>query len=73
MLNEIHKVKVGDLVRRAAFHPNNQSAETFLVLDIIGDYSARRDKTHEMTLKIWEVTEPIGHYSHVPMSIYEIV
>ena len=73
MLNEIHKVQVGDLVRRSAFHPNNQRVETFLVLDIIGDYSARRDKTHEMTLKIWAVTEPIGHYSHVPMHIYEIV
>ena len=73
MRKEIHKVEIGDLVRRSAFHPNNQRAETFLVLDILGDYSGRRDKTHEMTLKLWQVTRRPGRRWDVPMNKYEVI
>ena len=66
-------MKIGDLVKRVHYSDilYGEDKERFLVIDIVGEYHGRRDKTHQMTLKIWEVTEPIGHYSLVPMNVYE--
>ena len=46
-----------------------------MVVEVQGpdDCRGRAIKTHEMTLKLWEVTEPQGHFSHVPMNLYEVV
>ena len=74
MLNEIHKVQVGDLVRSVKYGP---STEIFMVMEVtepIGySYRGRRDKTHEISLKLWEVTEPPGHTHYAPSNLYEIV
>ena len=73
MPKEIHKVQVGDLVRRMAFHPSNQCSDIFLVLDIVGDYSGRSNKTHEMTLTLWEVTGRYGDLWSGPVNRYELI
>ena len=74
MLNEIHKVQVGDLVRSVKDGP---STEIFMVMEVtepIGySYRGRRDKTHEISLKLWEVTEPPNHTHRAPSNLYEIV
>jgi len=77
----IHRVQPGDLVRRQGWvdydrHPNAcRPTELFVVMEVQGpdDCRGRAIKTHEMTLKLWEVTEPDGHFSHVPMNLYEVV
>ena len=68
-------MKPGDLVRRIHYSEDGykRDKELFMVLDIIGEHHGRRDKTHEMTLKIWEVTELPTQMSHVPMNIFEVV
>ena len=66
--NNIHTVKVGDLVRRDRGFGNG---ELFMVIDVAGEPCALR--SHEMTLKLWEVTEPPGHHHHAPASLYMIV
>ena len=30
-------------------------------------------KIHELTLKLWEVTEPTGHTHYAPANLYEVV
>lgn len=68
-------MKIGDLVRRIHYSDDGykRDKELFIVLDIIGDHHGRRDKTHEMILKVWEVTELLDQVSHVPMNIFEVV
>jgi hypothetical protein len=41
------------------------------VIDVQGEPCPLR--SHEMTLKLWEVTEPPGHHHHAPASFYMIV
>jgi len=68
-------MKVGDLVKRVHFSDAlyEEDKELFIVLDITGPYPNRRDKEHEMTLKIWEVKDLPGQVSHVPMNIFEVI
>lgn len=66
-------MQIGDLVRRSAFHSSNQCPDIYLVLNIIGDYHGRNDKTHEMTLKLWQVTRRPGRRWDVPMNKYEVI
>lgn len=81
MQKPIHRVKPGDLVRREGWvdyerYPNAwRPPELFIVMEVQGpdDCRGRAIKTHEMTLKLWEVTEPHGHFSHTPMNLYEVV
>lgn len=76
MNKPIHEVEVGDLVRNVKF--SHSSHEVFMVVDItepIG-YEWYRGKplyTHEISLKLWEVTEPVGHTHWAPSNLYEIV
>ena len=30
-------------------------------------------KTHEISLKLWEVTEPIGHTHYAQSNLYEVI
>ena len=77
----IHRVEPGDLVRHVGWvdYTRHRHAvrppELFMVMEVLGpeDCRGRAIKTHEMTLKLWEVSEPVGHYSHVPMNMYEVV
>ncbi len=77
----IHRAAPGDLVRRVGWfdydrHPTApRPTELFMVMDVQGpdNCRGRAIKTHEMTLVIWEVSEPAGHHSHVPMNLYEVV
>ena len=81
MTKPIHRVEVGDLVRRTSpmdrtIYPRSyQYPEVYMVMDVQGpdDCRGRAIKAHEMTLKLWEVAEPQGHFSHVPMNLYEVV
>ena len=81
MQKPIHRVQPGDLVRREGWvdyerYPNAvRPPELFIVMEVQGpdDCRGRAIKTHEMTLKLWEGTEPDGHFSHVPMNLYEVV
>ena len=70
MRKEIHKVEVGDLVKRRVIAIPRP--EIFLVLDVRGDYPGNPRKTHAMTLKLWEVSAPIDHVSYVPMNLCEV-
>jgi hypothetical protein len=75
VLKPIHKVQPGDLVRRCRYtfnHPPGR--ELFLVMGVLGPdrYRNCAFKTHEMTLVLWEVSEPQGHHSQVPMNLYEV-
>ncbi len=74
MLKPIHKVEVGDLVRSVKF---SGSTEIFMVMDVtepIGYewYRGNPLYTHEISLKLWEVTEPIGHTHWAPSNLYEV-
>ena len=81
MMKPIHRAQPGDLVRRLGPMDNERypnawrPPELFMVMDVQGpdNCRGRAIKTHEMTLKLWEVTEPHGHFSHVPMNLYEVV
>jgi len=75
MLNEIHKVQVGDLVRSVKYGP---STEIFMVMEVtepIGYewYRGNPLYTHEISLKLWEVTEPPNHTHYAPSNLYEVV
>jgi hypothetical protein len=74
MLNEIHKVQVGDLVRSVKYGP---STEIFMVMEVtepIGYewYRGNPLYTHEISLKLWEVTEPPNHTHYAPSNLYEV-
>ena len=67
MKKAIHKVEVGDLVRSVSYGP---PTEIFMVMDItepIGYewYRGNPLYTHEVSLKLWEVTEPIFNDSQI--------
>ena len=68
-------MKKGDLVRRVHYSAAayTRDKELFMVISITGEFHGQRDKTHEMTLGLWEVTEPTGHVSHLPMNVFEVV
>jgi hypothetical protein len=76
----IHRAEPGDLVRHVGWvdyerYPHaTRPTELFMIMDVQGPDNCRDRaiKTHEMTLVIWEVSEPSGHHSHVPMNLYEI-
>ena len=75
MLNEIHNVQVGDLVRSVKYGP---STEIFMVMEVtepIGYewYRGNPLYTHEISLKLWEVTEPPNHTHYAPSNLYEVV
>jgi len=49
-----------------------------MVMDVItysGDEHHRGNplKTHEISLKLWEVTEPLDHTHYAPSNLYEII
>ena len=77
----IHRAEPGDLVRHVGWvdyarYPHAaRPVEVFMVVEVQGPENCRGRaiKTHEMTLKLWEITETAGHYSHVPMNMYEVV
>jgi len=79
MSKPIHKVEVGDLVRNISYSDwNTYRTEIFMVMDItepIGYewYRGSPLYTHEISLKLWEVTEPINHTHYAPSNLYEIV
>ena len=75
MSKPIHKVEVGDLVQSVKYGP---ATEIFMVVDItepIGYewYRGSPLYTHEISLKLWEVTEPINHTHYAQSNLYEIV
>ena len=76
MKKAIHKVEVGDLVRSVKY--SYPSQEVFMVMDVItysGDEHHRGNplKTHEISPKLWEVTEPPDHTHYGPSNLYEVV
>jgi hypothetical protein len=76
--NSIHKVEVGDLVRSVKYSHPYTSYEVFMVLEVtepIGYewYRGHPLYTHEISLKLWEVTEAPGHTHWAPSNVYEIV
>ena len=75
MQKAIHKVEVGDLVRSVKFGP---ATEIFMVMEVtepIGYewYRGNPLYTHEISLKLWEVTEPPNHTHYAPSNLYEVV
>jgi len=71
----IHKVEVGDLVRSVKYGP---ATEIFMVMEVtepIGYEWCRGNPlyTHEISLKLWEVTEPPNHTHYAPSNLYEVV
>ena len=75
MQKAIHKVQVGDLVRSVKYGP---STEIFMVMEVtepIGYewYRGNPLYTHEISLKLWEVTEPPNHTHYAPSNLYEVV
>lgn len=78
MQKPIHKVQPGDLVSRVKYTEPWVCEELFMVMDItqpIGYEHYRGDplKTHEISLKLWEVTEPPNHTHWAAMNLYEVV
>ena len=79
MSKPIHKVEVGDLVRNISYSDwNTYRTEVFMVVDItepIGYewYRGNPLYTHEISLKLWEVTEPTTHTHYAQLNLYEIV
>jgi len=76
VLKPIHKVEVGDLVRSVKY--SYPSCEIFMVMDVtepIGYewYRGNPLYTHEISLKLWEVTEPPNHTHYAPSNLYEVV
>ena len=75
MQKRIHKVEVGDLVRSVKYGP---ATEIFMVMEVtepIGYewYRGNPLYTHEISLKLWEVTEPPNHTHYAPSNLYEVV
>ena len=81
MTKPIHRVEVGDLVRRTSpmdrtIYPRSyQYPEVYMVMDVQGpdDCRGRAIKAHEMTLKLWDVTTPPDHIRLRAMNLYEVV
>ena len=78
MQKAIHKVEVGDLVRSVKYSVDHPGPEVFMVMDVsepIGYewYRGNRLYTHEVCLKLWEVTEQSNHTHWAPSNYYEIV
>lgn len=76
MSKGIHKVQVGDLVRSVKF--SYSSYEVFMVMDITAPvgyewYRGHPLYTHEVTLKLWEVTELPNHTHWASSNLYEVV
>ena len=67
-MNDIHTVKVGDLVRREGY---SRLGKLYMVTEVIGDRCAFN--THEMTLGLWEVTDPTQYTYFSPAPLYYIV
>ena len=67
-MNDIHTVKVGDLVRREGY---SRLGKLYMVTEVIGDRCAFN--THEMTLGLWEVTAPTQYTYFSPAPLYYIV
>ena len=83
-MNSIHAVKVGDLVRsiRYSYSPSRRkditSSEVFMVMAITSPigfewYRGNPLYTHEISLKLWEVTEPPSHTHYAQSNLYEVV
>ena len=75
MQKAIHKVEVGDLVQSVKYGP---PTEIFMVMEVtepIGYewYRGNPLYTHEISLKLWEVTEPPNHTHYSPSNLYEVV
>ena len=75
MQKRIHKVEVGDLVRSVKYGP---ATEIFMVMEVtepIGYewYRGNPLYTHEISLKLWEVTEPPNHTHFAPSNLYEVI
>ena len=75
MQKRIHKVEVGDLVRSVKYGP---ATEIFMVMEVtepIGYewYRGNPLYTHEISLKLWEVTEPPNHTHYAPSNLYEVI
>jgi len=75
MQKAIHKVEVGDLVQSVKYGP---PTEIFMVMEVtvpIGYewYRGSPLYTHEISLKLWEVTEPPNHTHYAPSNLYEVV
>jgi|TARA_E500000305_G_C4007731_1_gene230926 hypothetical protein len=78
MSKPIHKVQVGDLVRNVKMSVDHPGPEVFMVVDVsepIGYewYRGNPLYTHEISLKLWEVTEPIDHTHWAPSNYYQVV
>ena len=76
MNKRIHNVQVGDLVRSVKF--SYSSYEIFMVMEITAPikyehYRGDPLKTHEISLKLWEVTEPIDHTHYAMSNLYEVI
>jgi len=78
MNKRIHNVQVGDLVRRCSFARPEHRGDIFMVMEVTAPikyehYRGDPLKTHEISLKLWEVTEPIDHTHYAPSNLYEVV
>ena len=67
-MHDIPTVKVGDLVRREGY---SRLGKLYMVTEVIGDRCAFN--THEMTLGLWEVTDPTQYTYFSPAPLYYIV
>ena len=73
----IHKVELGDLVR-SVNGVHIDGGELFMVMDITSPvgyewYRGNPLYIHEVTLKLWEVTELPNHTHWAPSNLYEVV
>lgn len=71
----IHKVQVGDLVRSVRTSYFTTRDEIFMVMAVTGPAIHRSNplKTHEMTLRLWEVSELPSQWHEASMNLYEVV
>jgi hypothetical protein len=74
----IHKVEVGDLVRNVKYSVDHPGGEFFMVMDVTAPvgyewYRGNPLYTHEVTLKLWEVTESPNHTHWAQSNLYEVV
>ncbi len=67
-MNDIHTVKVGDLVRPEGY---SRREKLYMVTKVIGDPCPFN--THEMTLGLWEVTDPTQYTYFSPAPLFYIV
>ena len=74
-LKPIHKVQVGDLVRSVRTSYFTTRVETFMVMAVTGPAMHRYNalKTHEMTLRLWEVSESPSQWHDASMNLYKVV